>query len=398
MRGTVRVALVAAIGIVCVCLAPAHADRELPAMDPDRPVVCARATDGTVWRIQCDDASKSCLYAPDHERLAGGGRGKPLERARACPAFDEPFDRAAWEARGYTLVPAKPDVEWGWTRDDLGRAFQINFDLKRRMYFGVAYAPRKVLESPLESTRTSMDFGLLSYETWGGAEHPNRHRLRVVEGEVHLAPFTAEVVVLHYELSRRFLQPLVRITTFFGKPERHDLHFNLGLWSELGRMEVHRDGDGHTHLWRLGAAQVALDLWQSRNLDSFARIRTGMGVEAQNNELSLDGYRSALVAQSAFDLDWVLDPAGFHNLRLELSYEIPRYFEPLPGVGRAAHRARGKLLYEAIVLAINDQPLTFKLAAGGERRNDIPGVPDEWAFVLDAGLRFSLWAPPRPRP
>jgi hypothetical protein len=53
--------------------------------------------------------------------------------------------------------------------------------------------------------------------------------------------------------------------------------------------------------------------------------------------------------------------------------------------------------YEAIILAINDQPLTLKLAASGEKRDDIPGVPEQWAFVLDAGLRFSLWAPPRPR-
>ena len=41
--------------------------------------------------------------------------------------------------------------------------------------------------------------------------------------------------------------------------------------------------------------------------------------------------------------------------------------------------------------------LTLKLAAGGEKRDDIMGVPNQWAFVMDAGLRFSLWAPPRPR-
>jgi hypothetical protein len=58
---------------------------------------------------------------------------------------------------------------------------------------------------------------------------------------------------------------------------------------------------------------------------------------------------------------------------------------------------RAKLQYEGIVLAINDQPVTLKLAAGGEKRNDLPGVPDVWAFVVDAGLRFNLWAPPHPR-
>ena len=34
---------------------------------------------------------------------------------------------------------------------------------------------------------------------------------------------------------------------------------------------------------------------------------------------------------------------------------------------------------------------------GAQRRDDLPTVPDEWAFVADTGLRFSLWAPPRPR-
>ena len=41
--------------------------------------------------------------------------------------------------------------------------------------------------------------------------------------------------------------------------------------------------------------------------------------------------------------------------------------------------------------------LTLKLAAGGEKRDDVPGIPSQWAFVMDAGLRFNLWAPPKPR-
>jgi hypothetical protein len=76
---------------------------------------------------------------------------------------------------------------------------------------------------------------------------------------------------------------------------------------------------------------------------------------------------------------------------------MPRYFIPLQNNQKLAQRLRAKLQYEAIVLAINDQPLTLKLAAGGEKRDDIFGVPDQWAFVMDAGLRFSLWAPPRAR-
>jgi hypothetical protein len=138
---------------------------------------------------------------------------------------------------------------------------------------------------------------------------------------------------------------------------------------------------------------VAWDLWQSPNLESFLRLRFGGSLEGQHDDVN--GYRSALTETTALDLDCVLDPNGFHNLRFEIAHELPRYFTPYTN-DVLVQRMRARVQYETIVLAINDQPLTFKLAAGGEKRNDIPGVPYQWAFVIDAGLRFSLWAPPRP--
>lgn len=386
-------AALAVIGIGLPAIVSAD-DDALPIMDGDRPVSCAKDREGKVWRLQCDHAAKVCLYAPDQELDAEGERRKPLERARAC-AFDPPFDRVGLEARGYTMRAGRADAPFGWTRDGRGRVFQINFDLKRRMYLGVAYSPRKILENPLQSTRTSIDYGLFVLEARTRGRSPMRHRFRLIEGQVHLEPFTAEMVVAHYDMSRRFFDPLLRITTFVGAPRRHDLHLNLGLWTEVGGLEIHKTELGHSQLWRHANAQITLDLWQSANQDSFARVRTGLALEGQHTDVT--GYRSALTAGSAFELDAVLDDDGFHNLRLEVSHEMPRYFIPLERTGKLAQRMRARLLYEAIVLAINDQPLTLKLAAGGEKRDDIPGIPDQWAFVMDAGLRFSLWAPPRPR-
>ena len=55
---------------------------------------------------------------------------------------------------------------------------------------------------------------------------------------------------------------------------------------------------------------------------------------------------------------------------------MPRYFTPYrTDVFVQLFRARAQ--YETIVLAINDQPLTLRLAVGGEKRNDIPGIPDQ---------------------
>ncbi|HET7501251.1 MAG TPA: hypothetical protein VFK02_09625, partial [Kofleriaceae bacterium] len=375
-----------ATGVPAIALAD-----DLPAMDPEQPVLCVRDTQGLVWRIQCNAHAKLCLYAPDAELDAGGQRRKPLERARGCE-LDAPFDRSALEAQGFRFVAARVDAPWGWMRDERARVYQVSFDLRRRMYFGAAYTPVKVLDNPLASKRTSIDFGLLVLERVRGGRTPTRHRLRLVEGQVHIEPFSAELVAAHYDVSRRFFDPLLRVTTFVGTPSRHDLYLNVGLWSEAGGLELHRTAMGNTQLWRHATAQVTLDLWQSPSLDSYLRVRTGLGLEGQHDEVN--GYRSALTGTSALDLDMVLDPHGFHNLRIEIDHEVPRYTEPITARGRWAQRMRARVQYEAIVLAINDQPLSVKLAAGGEKRDDLPGVPDQWAFVIDAGLRFSLWAPP----
>ncbi len=372
---------------------PEKIPQKLPMMSSSNVVHCASDTGGTLWRIQCDPATKVCLYAPNAELGSNGDPVKPLERARDCE-LDMPFDRKKLEADGFTFLAGRPDAPWGWTRDERGRVFQTNFDLRKRLYFGVGYSPKKVLENPLESTRTSIDFGLFSIDLHSKGS-PMRHRFRFVEGEVRMEPFSAEMVVAHYDFSRKFTDPLLRITTFVGEPQRHDLHMNIGLWTEVGGLEIHRTALGHSQLWKHATAQVTMDLWQSANLDSFARVRTGVALEGQQADLV--GYRSAVVYGSALELDWVLDREGFHNVRFELTHDIPRYFVPLQYTGKVAQRMKARLQYEAIVLAVNDQPLTLKLAAGGEKRDDIPGIPSQWAFVMDAGLRFNLWAPPKPR-
>lgn len=377
----------------------AHADDRYPIMDHSRPVHCMRDKAGDVWRLQCDHAAKVCLYAADAELDSRGNRTKPLERARPCD--DDNFDRAKLEADGYTMVPGRADAPWGWMRDERGRVFQVNFDLRRRMYFGIGYTPQKILDNindPFQHKRSSADFGLfvMNFLTDEDGKTPTMHRIRLLEGNVKVEPFSAEIVVAHYDLSHRFLDPLLRITTFAGEPRRHDLTLDLGLWTEVGGLEIHPTPTGHSTLWKHAAAQLTLDLWQSAKLDSFARIRTGFGLEGQHTDGT--GYRSAITETTAFELDWIVDPEGFHNLRLELVHELPRYFVPLINDQKLGQRMKARLQYEAIVLAINDQPLTLKLAAGGEKRDDIFGVPDRWAFVMDAGLRFSLWAPPRHPP
>ncbi len=382
---SLRVALV--LGILLPS-AITHADAP-PSMRHDKAVNCLRDTEGQGWRVQCDASTKICLYAPDEELSSSGTRARPLERARRCSVFNESFDQDKLRADGYQLLPGRVDAPYGWTRDDRGRVFQTNFDLGRRMYFGTSYNPNKLLGEPGELRRTSFNFGLLVADAQQGR---NLHRLRLVEGEVRVEPFSAELVLFHYDLSRRFVEPLLRITTFAGEPQRHDLHLDLGLWTEAGHLESHHTPLGDSSLWRFGTAQMTVDLWHSEQLDSFLRLRTGVGFERLYTEKY--GDRTALTGSSALQLEWVLDEQGFHNLRAELTWEVPRYFAAT-AENRLARRNQAKFEYETIVLAINDQPLTLTAGLGGERRNDLPVVKDRWAFVADAGLRVSLWAPPK---
>jgi hypothetical protein len=71
--------------------------------------------------------------------------------------------------------------------------------------------------------------------------------------------------------------------------------------------------------------------------------------------------------------------------------------DPSAGQPTFATRLRGEIAYEVIAMALNDQPISLRLATSAARRDDIPGFPTGWIYSATAGLRFSLWAPARAR-
>lgn len=373
--------------------APALADPgELPAMRPDRPVLCV---DGVGpgrqrWRVQCDDREKTCLWAPDGELDRQGRVKRDLERAQSCVPVPASA-LAERRARGYRMVRALPDAPYGWERDERGRVFQVNFDLKRRLYLGAAWAPqRRGGQSDLG--RTAIDFGVLVWEHLHRSRSPTRHRVRLVEGQARIAPYSGELVLAHYDVSRHYDNPLLRITTFVGRPRRSDLTLHLGAWLEAGGVEMHGGELGNARLWRLATAQATLDVWQSADLESFARVRAGVGVEGASQDGASD--RTAVTPGGALESELTLDRRGFHHIGAEVAHERPRYVD---GADGSAQRTRAQVHYEVIVLAVNDQPLSLRLSAGADRRDDLAGLDDRWALTAQAGLRFSLWAPPRAR-
>ncbi len=375
-------------------------DDNLPMMDRERAVTCLKDSDGQPWRLQCNEDDKRCIYAPDGELDERGKIAKSLERARYCLRSTDIFDPGALQAKGYRVERGLPDAPHGWMRDFRGRVFQVNFDLKRRLYIGAGYAPRKLgMDGQLQRKRSSLDFGMFVFEHY---HRRTRHRLRLIEGEVNLEPFSGKMTLLHYDLSRRYKNPLVRLTTFFGTPRRYDLNLNVGMWLEAGRLEIHSAAEGAPNmgddkLWKLFALHGTLDLWQSPRLTSFVRLRGGLGMEGASATGDGEATRAALTPGGAIEADITIDPAGFHHLGAEISYERPLYYRVDPRVGDHAERMGAELDYEVIILALNDQPLSLRLAVGAEKRNDSPVIADRWAAKANAGLRFSLWAPPRSR-
>jgi hypothetical protein len=388
----------AALGCALVAVAlvagprPGRAEESPAVLDRDRPFYCASDEHGQRVRVQCDDKTWLCKVAPDGETDSSGQVVRPLERARVCPpGLGDAQDRPAeLTRRGFRIVAAVADAPAGWMRDEHGRVFQVDFDLTRRTYFGAGWAPSRQAGTS-ELGRSRIDFGVLVFESFGGPSNPTRHRLRLVEGEVALAPFSADLVLAHYDLSRRFQNPLLRITTFFGRPRRHDATVNLGVWAEAGGLEVRSTDLADTRLWRLATTHLTLDLWQSADLESYVRLRGGVGLEGQTSSGLAD--RSAVTPGGAAEAAFTLDPRGFHHLGAEVRYERPRLFGD--GSQQWLSRLRAEVAYEMIILAINDQPLTLRLDVASEKRDDIPGLADRWALVAGAGLRFSLWAPPR---
>jgi hypothetical protein len=322
--------------------------------------------------------------APVHELDADGVETeRPLERVDYCA--DESYVSEAPRLKTYRLEPAIADAPLGWYRDERGRVMQFSFDLNRRIWLGGAWAP--LWRDGEVDSRMRADFGI-AMEVPGDGKR--LHRLRVLEGELYLGQPAFDVTALRYDFSVERREPLFRVTTFFGEPRRHDIDLNLGLWMEvLHAEELERDTTEAGFLtW--GAVHATMDLWHSKDLVSFMRVRVGPSVERDYK----NGF-TTLVPSAVLEGDLTLDRDGFHHLRLNVEAEKVLLAPSVEGRPLRPERLRVSAGYEVILLAINDQPLSIVADGRGAWRSDLPGVPAQWEWSGSAGLRFSLWAPAR---
>jgi hypothetical protein len=354
-----------------------------PVLRLDQPVRCLYGPSGT-FRAQCDEGARRCLVAPDAMLDPAGRPAGPLERAEACsaPAIRE-ADLAGWE-----IVPALADVPAGFRRDERQRASQVSFDLDRRVWLGGGYAAGGWPWQPgaLASAGIRLDHAF----SWDGAA--SLVRVRALEGWTAVNGSAAELGGVAADFSRAYPHPLLRITTFVGRPRRFDPPLYVGLWAEALRFETLKTRSGARHE-RTGAfsGAITLDFARSADMASYLRLRAGAGWEKVSGAESGDLVILALVEGEAR-----LDGDGLLHLRGALGSEAIS----ATGAGPAAplhdrrwrHQARAEL--ERVVFSVNDQPVSVVLQARGMQRSDVPDWPDAWTFEAAAQLRFSLWAPP----
>ncbi|MBZ4406593.1 hypothetical protein K8640_00050 [Myxococcus sp. XM-1-1-1] len=362
----------------------------LPMQDPERPVVCLTlpptpAVPSGYWRAQCDTRERRCLIAPQHELdMDGRETDRMLERARGC-ILERDTSIPAHVLRQYRLEPSIADAPPGWYRDERGRVMQFNFDLHRRIWLGGAWSPLWREGVPRED-RVRLDFGI-ALEL---ADDRHLHRLRMLETEVMLGQRTLDSTLLRYDFSVERDDPLFRITTFFDEPRRYDISLDMGLWLEALRVEEVERGELQGGFLTWGSVHATLDLWHSRDMVSYVRVRAGPSAERDyENDVN------SLVPGAVLEADLTLDRDGFHHLRLGVEAEKVLLSRAILGRPLRPERLKVSAGYELILIAINDQPLSLVVDARGMWRNDIPYLPQRWEWSASAGLRFSLWAPAR---
>jgi hypothetical protein len=366
---------------------------EAPGMT-NRSVGVVAATAAVVWTMAlaagaraADDEGVATPAEPDLS-LKGGA---PAEAATASAA-------AVGETPAATI-----EVAPGFYRDRQGRVMQVSFDFARRLWLGVGYAPRVHANGTTEIAPAAFDFG----GAWDDLSQDGRtrHRLRFLDGQVRLHGFGLDVTALRYDMSHRYQHPLLRITTFGATPARHDLFLNVGFFTEALHFETAPRGIEGEHALTIGSAQITLDLWQSADLRSYVRLRTGPGVQVRTGPWGETSRFVGFLPQAVLEGNLLVGSRGLQQLMFRARGSLMRTVDLVPEALPGGYIADAEAAYEAILLAINDQPVSFRIAAqGGVRGDALASTPTVsslvtpgWEWTGTAGFRMSFLSPPLAR-
>lgn len=386
------------------CTARAAFADDVPRLRWDQPIRCMRKPGGEVVRVQCEGegAARRCLIAPDRTP-----DGAELHRTRTCDDARGDDTYAALVRSGTPLVPAVAEAPPGFARSDRGRAYQVKFDLLDRVYLGASWSPvfqRSGLVGPAGAAPAGLSLGRgraeIGFEASVLSPHGrSRHDFRVLEGSASFGDLQLEGLVFGYDYQQIHRRPAGWLTTFFGPPRVYPLNLPLGFGFRIVEIADRPPGSRATLDIELGELHASWNPWQSSDMYSHLRVEAGadLGKYWRDRAAAAQGFgtgRWYVGFTSAVRARLSLGDGGLHALAADLVYRRPTLVAGDLS-GRSMNRIKGSFAYEGVLLAINDQPISVRVAATGASRDDPATGVRSVELGVNAGLRFSFWAPPR---
>ncbi len=380
----------------------ARAEGALPHLDWDRPIRCLEGPGGEILHLQCDGekgSERRCLVA--HTRTPEGGE---TNRLLICQAeLDASYQ--SLERAGVKMLPAIAEAPPGFARSERGRAYQTKFDMLNRYYVGGAWSPtfeRQRQPASFPAGRATVEAGLdVSVLSTSGR---SRHDLRILEGSASFKDFQLEGQLLAYDYQHLHRRPGFWLTSFLGPPKVFPVSPPLGWGFRVLGVEDRPAAAQKTLDLEYGEAHVAWSPWQSDDMYNRIRLEAGadLGEYWADRTLAAQGITTGRLYvgfTSALKSRFTFGETGLHAVTLDFAYRRPTL---VTGTGpggdtspEAMNRVEGTIAYEGILVAINDQPVSLRLAARGVARDD-PGIETRAVELgVSAGLRFSFWAPAR---
>jgi hypothetical protein len=378
----------------------AHAE-ELAQLEWGKPVRCIDKPGGGSVRVQCQQVAggERCLVAPNQLAYDGG----ELDEVQPCSSNEPVEAYRDLLARNVRIVPALAEAPPGYARSEAGKAFQVKFDLLNRVYLGVGWVPTFQRKTPVP-TPSNFPFGRAQAEAGihVSALIPSsraRHDMRILEGAATFDDLEVSGVLFSYDYQHQHRRPAFWLSTFIGPPRVHPVPPVFGWGFRV--LSVHDRPPSLRDRFDLEVSElhVSWNPWQSNDLYSHVRIEVGgdvgehwldRGMLAQGLDTGVwyAGLTSAVKSRLS------LGEGGLHYMFTEFAYRRPTLLEG-ELLGESVDRLDASVAYEGIFLAINDQPISLRLAAQGSTRDDFEIDEQSVELRFVAGLRISFWAPPR---
>lgn len=371
-----------------------------PQLAWDKPVRCMSTTEGKSVRVQCETKGEQtvCLVAPNQDTY-----GSDIGHTKECEGYEPPDAYGRLVAEGAKLIPAIAEAPPGYARAGTGRAYQVKFDLLNRVFLGASWVPtfqltREDLLTPERMFgRGQAEMGIqISYLSHKGR---SRHDIRILEGTATFADLELRGQLFSYDYQHLHRRPAFYLTSFFGKPRLYEVAPPLGWGFRLLRVNDRPPAFRDTLDMEFAEVHLAWNPWQSEDLYNHVRIEAGADIgkfwqdrDELKKGLGTGAWYAGFGAEAKFRA--AIGDSGLHYVNLDLGYRRPTYLDG-PKAGAGANDFTLKAAYEGIFVAINDQPLSFRVAAEGASREDPFSGVRNVELRATMGLRFSFWAPPR---